>query len=105
MPVVGAKDKPGRAVDRVGRYLMDAGYEVYPVHPVRTTVWGLTAYPNLAALPCPWTSSIFFALREYCPDHAREVLALPWRPSLFWMQLGIRSRSARAAALHRHHRG
>ena len=93
--IVGAKDKPGQAVDRVGRYLLDAGYEVYPVHPVRATVWGLTAYPNLAALPCPVDIINLFRAPEYCPDHAREVLALPWRPSLFWMQLGIRSPEAR----------
>ena len=94
--IIGAKDKPGQAVDRVGRYLLDAGYEVYPVHPVRATVWGLTAYPHLAALPCPVDIINLFRAPEYCPDHAREVLALPWRPSLFWMQLGIRSPEARA---------
>ena len=93
--IVGAKDKPGQAVDRVGRYLMDAGYEVYPVHPVRKTVWGLTAYPDLASLPCPVDLVNLFRAPQYCPDHAREVLALPWRPSIFWMQLGIRSPEAR----------
>lgn len=94
--IVGAKDKPGQAVDRVGRYLMDVGYEVYPVHPARAMVWGLTAYPDLAALPCPVDIINLFRAPQCCPDHAREVLALPWRPSLFWMQLGIRSPEARA---------
>lgn len=94
--IVGAKDKPGQAVDRVGRYLMDVGYEVYPVHPARATVWGLTAYPDLAALPRPVDIVNLFRAPQYCPDHAREVLALPWRPLLFWMQLGIRSPEARA---------
>ena len=49
--IVGAKDKAGQPVDRVGRYLLDKGYTIFPVHPVRKTVWGLTAYPDLASLP------------------------------------------------------
>ena len=94
--IVGAKDKPGQPVDRVGRYLMDVGYKVYPVHPVRKTVWGLTAYPDLAALPCPVDIVNLFRAPQYCPDHARQVLALPWRPAIFWMQQGIHSPEARA---------
>ena len=69
--IVGAKDKAGQPVDRVGRYLLDKGYTIFPVHPVRKTVWGLTAY-------------------------AQVVLALPWKPLCFWMQEGIRSAEARA---------
>ena len=73
--IVGAKDKPGQPVDRVSRYLMEKGYEIYPVHPVRQTVWGLTAYPHLASLPGPVDIVNLFRAPQYCPDHAREVLA------------------------------
>lgn len=45
--VIGAKDKPGQAVDEVGRYLIAAGYTVIPVHPVRKNVWGLETYASL----------------------------------------------------------
>ena len=93
--IIGAKDKPGQAVDRVGRYLLEQGYRIIPVHPVRKTVWGLPAVPCIAELPEPVDIINLFRAPEYCPDHAREVLALPWRPSLFWMQLGIRSPEAR----------
>lgn len=93
--IVGAKDKPGQPVDRVGRYLIDKGYEIYPVHPVRTTVWGLAAYPDLASLPGPVDIVNLFRAPQYCPEHAREVLALPWRPAVFWMQQGIHSPEAR----------
>lgn len=95
--ILGAKDKPGSPVDHVGRYLMDAGYRVFPVHPVRKTVWGLPAAARLTDLPGlgfdPDVVCVFRAA-DYCPGHARETLALPRRPLLFWMQEGIRSPEA-----------
>ena len=36
-----------------------------------------------------------FRAPEYCPDHARETLALAERPRGFWMQSGIISAEAR----------
>lgn len=68
--IVGAKDKAGQPVDRVGRYLLDKGYTIFPVHPVRKTVWGLTAYPDLASLPQPVDIIDLFRAPQYCPAHA-----------------------------------
>lgn len=93
--VLGANDTPGRPSDRVGRYLLAQGYEVAPVHPARPVVWGLPAVRRLADLPAPADIIDLFRAAQYCPEHARETLALPWRPSVFWMQSGIRSDEAR----------
>ena len=60
--VVGAKDKEGQPVDRVGKYLIQAGYQVIPVHPIRKDVWGLQTYPSLAEVPFPLTSSMYSGL-------------------------------------------
>ena len=95
--IIGAKDKPGQAVDRVGRYLLEQGYRVVPVHPVRKTVWGLPAFASIAELPEPVDIINLFRAPEYCPGHAQEILALGWKPKVFWMQLGIRSPEARQA--------
>ena len=95
--IIGAKDKPGQAVDRVGRYLLEQGYRVVPVHPVRKTVWGLPAFASIAELPEPVDIINLFRAPEYCPGHAQEVLTLGWKPRVFWMQLGIRSPEARQA--------
>ena len=95
--IVGAKDKPGQAVDRVGRYLLEHGYSIVPIHPVRKTVWGLPAVASIAELPEPVDIINLFRAPEYCPGHAQEVLNLGWKPKLFWMQLGIRSPEARQA--------
>ena len=92
--IVGAKDKPGQPVDRVGRYLLAQGYSIFPVHPVRATVWGLTAWPSLAQLPQPVDMVNLFRASEHCPAHAREILELAWKPRCFWMQEGIRCAEA-----------
>ena len=94
--VVGAKDAPGQAVDNVGRYLIKAGFKIFPVHPVRQHVWGLPTYKSIGDLPEPVDMINLFRAAEYCPGHAREVLALPWKPLVFWMQLGISSTEATA---------
>ena len=87
--VVGAKDAPGTDVDRVGRYLIRAGYHVIPVHPVRKTVWERAACPTLADVPQSIDIVNVFRAPAHCPDHARECLALATMPKVFWMQLGI----------------
>jgi predicted CoA-binding protein len=94
--IVGAKDKPGSAVDRVGRYLIEAGFTVYPVHPVRKNVWGLETYMTLADIQKPVDIVNLFRAAEHCPEHARETLALSCLPKIFWMQLGIFSFEARS---------
>ncbi len=92
--VIGAKDKPTSPVDHVGRYLLEAGYRIFPVHPVRTRVWGIPAFRSLLELPAAPDIICLFRAAQYCPDHAREALKLPRLPMLFWMQEGICSREA-----------
>ena len=93
--VVGAKDRPGQPVDKVGRYLMRAGYTVIPVHPKRKLVWGLDAFASLMDIPVRVDIVNLFRAPQHCPEHAGEVLELENLPAAFWMQLGIASREAR----------
>ncbi len=92
--IVGAKDKEGQPVDMVGRYLIAAGYTVYPVHPVRSTVWGLPTYKSVLTLPQPVDIINIFRASVYCAEHAKEILQLSWKPQCFWMQSGIHSPEA-----------
>lgn len=94
--IVGAKDKAGQPVDRVGRYLIEVGYTVIPVHPVRKVVWERVAYPTLEAVPTSIDIIVLFRASQYCADHARETLVLNPFPKAFWMQQGIRSAGAGA---------
>lgn len=98
--VLGAKDAAGQPVDKVGRYLIEAGFTVIPVHPKRKNVWGLTTYTSLAELaearPDVQVDCVdLFRASQFCADHAKEALALPNVPKLFWMQSGIRNAEAR----------
>ena len=94
--IVGAKDAPGQPVAHVGEYLINAGFTIFPIHPVRQEVWGLPTYKSIGDLPGPVDLIDLFRAAEYCPDHAREVLALTKKPRAFWMQLGIASPEAAA---------
>lgn len=92
--IIGAKDVPGQDVDRVGRYLIEAGYRVLPVHPKRKQVWERQVYPSITMVDsCDIV--VLFRAPQYCPGHAQEVLAMKNRPSCFWMQEGISSPEAR----------
>ncbi|MEA4857064.1 MAG: CoA-binding protein [Solidesulfovibrio sp.] len=93
--LIGAKDRPGTEVDMVGRYLIEAGFTVIPVHPARATVWGIPARKTLAAIDTAVDIVNLFRAPQHCPAHAAEVLGLAGRPACFWMQTGIVSPQAR----------
>ena len=94
--IVGAKDVAGQPVDRVGRYLLREGFDVLPVHPKRTVVWGLAAYAGLLELPRPVDMAVLFRAGQFCPAHAGEVLKLAAKTVCFWMQEGISSEASRS---------
>ncbi len=92
--IIGAKDKAGQPVDTVGRYLIAAGYTVFPVHPVRENVWGLPTYKSIAELPSQVDIINLFRASSYCASHAEEVIQYGLKPQCFWMQEGISSPQA-----------
>ncbi len=103
--IIGAKDKLGQPVDGVGRYLLEAGYTVYPVHPVRENVWGLPTYKNIQDIPEHVDIVNLFRASSFCAMHAQEVLARIERgqhSQCFWMQEGIFSPQA-GEILAKHH--
>ena len=96
--VLGAKAQPGEPAYYVPAYLQARGYRVIPVNPVFAgqTILGETTLASLADLPEPVDVIDIFRRPEYLPGHAREILALPWRPRAVWFQLGIRHDGAAA---------
>jgi predicted CoA-binding protein len=94
--VLGAKAQPSQPAYYVPAYLAREGYQVLPVNPMLTgaEILGTTVVATLAELPGPVDVIDVFRRPEYLPDHATEILALPWRPAVVWFQLGIRNDAA-----------
>jgi len=93
--VVGASANPVRPSNDILRYLVRAGYDVVPVTPTEDEVEGLTAYPTLrdaADATGPVDIVDVFRRAEFCPEHAREAVAVGAR--CLWLQLGIVSAEA-----------
>ena len=93
--VIGASSRPARPSNGVLRYLVDAGYDVVPVHPIEREVEGLTCYPTLDAAVAatgPFDLVDVFRRAEACPEHAREAVAAGAR--CLWLQMGIVSAEA-----------
>ncbi len=99
--IIGAVDKEGRPVDRVGKYLINRGFTIYPIHPVRKNVWGLHTFKNIQELADYLKAenknidvACFFRASEYCYDHAVETIESGLNPKIFWLQEGIFSPEA-----------
>ena len=91
--VLGAKAQRAQPAHYVPAYLLAQGYRVFPVNPTLEgeQILGEPVVPTLADLANPVDVVEVFRRPQYLVGHANEVLALPWRPSVVWFQLGIRN--------------
>ncbi len=94
--LVGLSDKPHRDSHRVGRYLLEHGYELLPVNPTLDSVLERRSFPDLGAIDRPVDMVDCFRRAEAMPELAREAVAIGAK--VLWMQLGIVSDEARAIA-------
>lgn len=91
--VLGIKtEETGAPAYYVPEYTQRAGYEVIPVpvyHPEATEILGEPVYRSLAAVPPPVDMVNVFRRPGDIPPHVDDILAA--RPSVVWMQSGIRN--------------
>lgn len=94
--VVGASPNEARPSFGVMRFLIGKGYEITPVNPGQAggAILGQTVIAALADLSAPIDMIDVFRASDAIPAIADEILALPWRPKLVWLQLGIRNDEA-----------
>jgi len=94
--VLGAKADPAEPAYYVPAYLYARGYRIWPVNPklAGRPVHRWTAVGRLEDLAEPADVIEIFRRPENLPGHAREILALSWRPKAVWFQLGIRNDAA-----------
>lgn len=94
--IVGLSDKPDRASHAVARYLIHAGYTIYPVNPSISTVLGLECWPSLSDIPAEKRDLIeivdIFRKPQDVPPVVDEAIAIGAK--VVWMQLGITNEAA-----------
>ncbi len=98
--MVGASIRENRDSNRVGRYMVAAGYRVIPVNPTYagTRLFGETVRGTLAEVDEPVDMLNLFRRSEHVPQAVDEALAHLPRLASVWMQLGIENSDARASA-------
>ena len=87
--LVGASAKPERPSHRVMQFLLDEGYEVFPINPglAGQKLLGQAVYASLAALPTRVDMADIFRDAASLPEVTQEVVdaGIP----AIWTQLGV----------------
>jgi predicted CoA-binding protein len=97
---VGVSPNPVRPSHYVARYLKLKGYRVIPVNPGQAgqTLFGETVRADLSEVTGASTSSTSSAGPRRCRRSWRQALAMPKRPRVIWMQIGVTHAEAAARA-------
>ncbi len=94
--VVGASRYPDKVAHTVPRQILRHGWNVIPVNPAMSELWGVTCYPSLADVPVPIDLVNVFRPSADASDIARQAAAVGARA--IWLQQGISSAEAREIA-------
>ena len=94
--VVGFSPKVDRPSHRVGKYLIDAGYIVYPVNPGVNEILGRVSYPDLASIPEKIDIVDIFRRSEDVLPIVEAAIKIGAK--VVWMQQGIVNKKAAALA-------
>jgi predicted CoA-binding protein len=84
--VVGLSPKPHRVSNRIGRYLVEQGYDVVPVYPREDEILGRKVYRRVQDVPEPVDLVNVFRRSDGLPAVFDDVLASD-APAV-WTQLG-----------------
>ena len=99
--VVGLSPKPERPSYGVTMYMMDQGYEIIPVNPGQTEIFGKTCYKSVLDIPGPIDMVNIFREPAAVPEIVDQAIAK--KAKVIWMQEGIvhneAADKARAAGL------
>lgn len=90
--IVGASANDVRPSYFVAKYLIDKGFDVYPVNPGQAgkAILGRLVYARLADIPVAIDMVDVFRASDAVPGVVDEALALQPLPQVIWLQLGVR---------------
>lgn len=94
--IVGLSPKENRPSNMVGRYLLQAGYTIFPVNPGQTEIFGQPCYPHLSAIPARIDIVDIFRRPEDVFPIVEEAVKIG--AGAIWMQLGIVNNEAAGLA-------
>jgi hypothetical protein len=92
--IVGLSPKENRPSNMVGRYLLNAGYTIYPVNPGQKEILGETCYPDLLSIPHAIDIVDIFRKSEDVLQVVEQVIEMNPLPRAVWMQQGIMNETA-----------
>jgi uncharacterized protein len=94
--IVGASANDVRPSFFVTKYLIDKGFNVFPVNPGQAgkEILGRPVYGSLAEVPGPIDMVDIFRAANAVPPIVDEILALDPLPKVIWMQLTVRNDDA-----------
>ena len=98
--VVGASPNEARPSHGVMRFLISKGFNVIPINPGQAgkEILGRQVFASLADVPEPIDMVDIFRASDAVEGVVKEAMALPKRPKVIWMQLGVRNDQAAAFA-------
>ncbi len=96
--IVGASANEVRPSFFVTKYLIDKGYDVFPVNPGQAgkDILGRPVVASLADLPGPVDMVDIFRASSAVPAITDEILAMETLPQVVWMQLTVRDDASAA---------
>ena len=94
--VVGVSAKPEKDSFRVMQFLLDHGYNVFPVNPAYKEILGLKCYGSLQEIPDLIDIVDIFRRSEDVKPIVDDAIAV--KAKTVWMQLGIINEEAASAA-------
>lgn len=93
---VGLSSNPGKVSFGVGAYLIEQGYQVFPVNPITDEILGEKAYPDLESIPEKIDVVQVFRRPEDVPSVVDA--AIKAGAKVVWMQLEIVNEEAAQTA-------
>ncbi len=90
--IVGLSDKPDRPSYKVGKYLMDEGFKIFPVNPNIDNFLGIKSYKNLGDIKEKIDVVDIFRKSEYVESIVDEAIKIGAKT--VWMQEGVINENA-----------
>jgi predicted CoA-binding protein len=95
--IVGLSNKPERISYRVGAYVKQAGYKIFPVNPNYDSVLELKCHNSLSEISEPIDIVNIFRRSEDVLPIVEEAIDI--KAKVIWMQLGIENEKAAKLAI------